>query len=256
MAQRWYSKATVQSSLISVLPASAIAVAAIVIQTLYAERQLKQQNDLDKRQAISDSLKDINDLKKYRSDSLLAERQLQLNTLQFNLENKRRESELLIAKNMASLNKQALAVSKSQYALNKQAESIKRVNNITRFGQAFWAIKSFMLNTQINSEDERTKNYTGWQVLFVERAEELVQNPILIENPPLLSDWRELLDNIRVMQTVGSLMDANKDTPNYIPVEPQQNVRQIMRVQENTFIEKLIRRSEQFYNQLLAQSKY
>ena len=81
MAQKWYQKATVQSSIVNAIPnliTATIAIVSIWISTKYSSQQIQQAQDHFKTQITRDSVLNIEEQKTTESQIHLSELQLRL----------------------------------------------------------------------------------------------------------------------------------------------------------------------------------
>lgn len=200
MAQKWHQKASVQSSivnaLIGVIPATMVGIVTIWVQIDLATKQADLGKQASKEQETKDSLAAIRATKRYHSDSLLDSKDLELNRLQFELAQLKREDDIALNGRLERINKNQLMISESQYALQKKRVESQEINDLLRFNSAVTELDNLISDYGSSVEDFRGRD--SWVRKVIKTLESQLDNPILQVDKALFEEWTSELGLLNV----------------------------------------------------------
>ncbi|MFD2935220.1 hypothetical protein [Spirosoma flavum] len=214
MAQHWINKASVQAAianaLVGIIPATFVAIAAILVQINYANKQIALSDSVSIKQEIKDSLTWVRVKKQYSSDSLLAIKDLELNRLQIELATRKREDDIAQGNTLAEINRNQLKVFEAQLKIvndNNRIQVLKNLNlfgsNLKKYGEI---INSIDFVRRFDNDDIKSIHYV---LSFLQNQS---TNPILFENPDMLRKFH--LEIYQINSYIG-LANHIKDTLQY-----------------------------------------
>ena len=191
MAQKWYNKASVQSSivnaLIGVIPATIVGVATIVVQINLANKQINLSIQASKDQERKDDIAAVRAAKRYSSDSLLATKGLELNKFQFELERDKRKDDIALNERLERINNTQLKISENQYSIQKKRAESQAVNDLLKFGLAVNKLGDLLPDKELTIEDFKGSN--SWAKKVTNLLESQLENPTLQEDRDLFDKW-------------------------------------------------------------------
>ncbi|UHG93419.1 hypothetical protein [Spirosoma oryzicola] len=214
MPQHWKEKATVQSAianaLVGIIPATIVAIAAILVQVHYADKQIKINEVAARSQDIKDSLNTVRAAEQYKNDSLLALQQLKLNQLQFELAAMKRKDDMEQGRILAEINGSQVDVLKAQLKFADNNNRVEVLKNLNQFGRN---LKKY--GDVVNSQkfyNSYTMNDTQPIRYILTYLQEQSNNPILFEDPDLLRGF--YLNIYRFNSTLAFTLSAKDSLQN------------------------------------------
>lgn len=253
MAQKWYEKASVQSSianaLIGVIPATIVGIVTIYVQINLANKQVELSSQASKEQEKKDSIAAIRASKRYSSDSLLATKDLELNKFQFELAQIKRKDDIALNARLEKINSTQLKISESQYSIQKKKTEAQAVNDLMRFGLAINKLGDLLPDKELTIED--FKGSDSWVKRVINVLESQLENPILQEDRDLFDEWVTEIGGLNstfwVYNTNPNFKSVSIDSlKRYVVQHPDQL--QVFKITEKQITE-LFNNSNNFYTE-------
>ena len=154
----------------------------------------------------------------------------------------------MLAENLEAVNKQALEISRKQYDINQRDNKEKRSNDISKLWVALRDIESFTLESEVQYNLSNAHGVVSWHSRASLLIENLIQNPILSEDPILLKDWKNEIESLRANRWFFTLMDGF--TGDSIK-KASNNTDKSISIHDPKSLPTLILRSQQFHAKLL-----
>ncbi|GAB3803107.1 hypothetical protein GCM10028819_32480 [Spirosoma humi] len=201
MAQKWYEKASVQAT----IPASVIAIGAIVVQIWLAKWQINLSIETAKKQAEKDSVNSVESSIKYHNDSSLAANQLALNKLQLKIASQKRTDDIELNSRQERISRNELIISERQFSIQKRQITLKKYNDLIELGKS---INRLIILGYSNHFADHRKNFDGtntWVQDVINVMEKELTNPVLIENKEAYSKWSDALSKLKYQQWMFSV---------------------------------------------------